>query len=92
MRERGLVRDRTYQLVMASFVTTGRAPHYADIARELSVPPEEGKRLLHDLMDATRMPMWLHPGTDLIASFAPFSNIPTQYRLTIDGHQRWFAQ
>lgn len=84
--------DRTYQFILETFVKSGQAPHYTEIAREFSVSPDEGKRLLHDLMDGTRMPMWLYPGTDLIASFAPFNNLPTQYRITIDGHQRWFAQ
>jgi len=36
--------------------------------------------------------MWLFPDTDYISSFAPFSNLPTQYRLTIGGEQKWFAQ
>ncbi|MBW2204290.1 MAG: hypothetical protein JRF52_09395 [Deltaproteobacteria bacterium] len=38
------------------------------------------------------VPGWLFPNTDLIASFAPFNNLPTQYRITIDGHQKWFGQ
>lgn len=84
--------DRTYHFILECFVRSGQAPHYTDIAAEFSVPPEEGKRLLHDLMDNTKMPIWLYPGTDLIASFAPFNNLPTQYRITIDGHQKWFAQ
>jgi hypothetical protein len=84
--------DRTYHFIMSCFLRTGQAPHYTEIAREFSVSPDEGKQLLHDLMDHTPIPMWLYPGTDLIASFAPFNNLPTQYRVTIDGHQRWFAQ
>ena len=28
----------------------------------------------------------------LIASFAPFNNLPTQYRISIDGQHKWFAQ
>ena len=35
---------------------------------------------------------WLFPDTDYIASFAPFSNLPTQYRITIDGQHGWFGQ
>ena len=27
-----------------------------------------------------------------IVSFAPFHNLPTQYRITVDGEQKWFAQ
>jgi len=83
--------DRTYHFIMESFVRQGQAPHYTGIAREFSVPPEEGRRLLHELM-TTSLPIWLYPETDLIASFAPFNNLPTQYRITIDGQQKWFAQ
>jgi hypothetical protein len=35
---------------------------------------------------------WLHPETDYIASFPPLNNLPTQYRITVGGEQRWFAQ
>ncbi|MBI1920614.1 MAG: hypothetical protein HYS23_05995 [Geobacter sp.] len=84
--------DRTYHFILESFVREGKAPHYTEIAREFSIHPDEGKRLLHDLMDGTKMPIWLYPGTDLIASFAPFNNLPTQYRITVDGYQKWFAQ
>ena len=28
----------------------------------------------------------------MIASLAPFNNLPNQYRITIDGEQKWFAQ
>jgi len=38
------------------------------------------------------LPNWLVPDTDYIASFAPFSNIPTQYLVSVDGQQRWYAQ
>jgi hypothetical protein len=84
--------DRTYHFIMETFVKRGHGPHFTEIAREFSVPPEEGKRLLHELMDDTKLPIWLYPKTDLIASFAPFNNFPTQYRITIGGQQKWFAQ
>ncbi|MFZ2445607.1 MAG: hypothetical protein WAW37_04565 [Syntrophobacteraceae bacterium] len=83
--------DKTYHFIMGYFIEHGYAPHFTEIAREFSVPPDEGRRLLHDLMD-TKLPIWLYPKTDLIASFAPFNNIPTQYRITVDGEQKWFAQ
>jgi len=83
--------DRTYHYIMTTFAATGRAPHYTDIAREFGVSPEEGRKFLHELM-GTGMAMWLHPGTDLVASFAPFNNLPTHYRITVDGRQDWFAQ
>lgn len=85
------VMDQTYHFVLQTMVKRGFAPHYTEIARALSVPPEGGKKLLHDLM-GTGIPAWLHPGTDHIASFAPLNNLPTQYRVSVEGHQKWFAQ
>ena len=84
--------DRTYNYILQTFVKRGYAPHFTEIAREFSVRPDEGKKLLHELMDDTKLPIWLYPGTDLIASFAPFNNLPTQYRISVDGQQKWFAQ
>jgi hypothetical protein len=83
--------DKTYLFIMNGFIATGRAPHYTDIAAEFSVSPDDGKRLLHDLM-AAGLPSWLHPETDLIASFAPFNNLPTHYKVSVNGEQNWFAQ
>jgi len=83
--------DQTYQFIMETFVKRGNGPHFTEIVKEFSVHPEEGKRFLHELMQ-TKMPIWLYPNTDLIASFAPFNNLPTQYRITVDGEQKWFAQ
>ena len=84
-------RDKTYHFIMDTFVRRGYAPHYTEIASKFGVGPEDGRRMLHDLM-SLNSPMWLYPNTDLIASFAPFNNIPTQYLVSIDGHQQWFAQ
>lgn len=84
--------DRTFDFIMATFIERGDAPHYTEIAKELGVSPEEGRRLLHDLFGTKIMPMWLYPGTDLIVSFAPFNSLPNQYRIRVDGQQRWFGQ
>ena len=83
--------DRTYHFILETFVKRGYAPHYTEIAKVFSVRPEEGKKFLHELMDV-KLPIWLYPNTDLIASYAPFNNLPTQYRITVDGQQKWFAQ
>ena len=82
---------KMFHAIMVGFVQTGRAPHYAELARPLSVPPEEARQALHQLVNMG-LPTWLHPHTDYIASFAPFSNIPTQYLVSVDGKQRWYAQ
>ena len=83
--------DRTYHYILETIVARGQAPHYTEIAAHFAVSPDEGRRILHDLM-AAGLPNWLHPGTDLIASFAPFNNLPTHYRVSVDGEQKWFAQ
>ena len=82
--------DRTFHIIIKRMVETGQAPHYTELASELRVTPEEGKKALHDLF-SEMIPGWLFPNTDFITSFAPFNNLPTQYRLTIDGQQKWFG-
>ncbi len=83
--------DRTFFFITKYMVENGRAPFYTEIAAELGVSVEEGRKALHDLM-AKGVPGWLFPGTDYISSFAPFSNLPTQYRITINGEQKWYGQ
>jgi hypothetical protein len=83
--------DRTFHLIMKRMVESGQAPHYTEIASEMGIPVEEGRKVLRDLF-AAGIPGWLFPDTDLITSFAPFNNLPTQYRITIDGQQKWFGQ
>ena len=83
--------DRTFQIIMKQMMETGQAPHYTEIASQLDVPVEEGRKLLHALF-TPGFPGWLFPNTDYICSFPPFNNLPTQYRITIDGQQKWFAQ
>ena len=83
--------DRTFYIILKRMVETGQSPFYTEIATELGVSPEEGRKALHDLF-SEMIPAWLYPKTDIISSFAPFNNLPTQYRLTIDGEQKWFGQ
>jgi len=83
--------DRTFHVVMKRMVETGQAPFYTELAQELGLSVEEGRQRLHDLF-SSRIAGWLHPGTDLIVSFAPFNNLPTQYRISVDGRQSWFGQ
>jgi len=83
--------DRTFQIIMKHLMETGKAPHYTEIADELHVPVEQGRKALHELF-SPGFPAWLFPNTDYICSFPPFSNLPTQYRITIGGQQKWFGQ
>ena len=83
--------DQAFQRLMRSLVESGRALHYAELSTEVSCSVEEGRQLLLAVMQAYPIG-WLHPDTDYIVSFPPFHNLPTQYRVSIDGHQQWFAQ
>ena len=83
--------DRTFHFIMKRMVETGRAPFYTEIAAELGASMEEGRKALHDLF-SEMIPGWLFPNSDLITSLAPLNNLPTQYRVTIDEEQKWFAQ
>jgi hypothetical protein len=83
--------DRTFHVIMKRMVESGQAPFYTELAAALGLSVKEGRKVLHDLF-SSGIPGWLYPRTDLIVSFAPFNNLPTQYRITIDGQQKWFGQ
>ncbi len=83
--------DRTYSFITRYMVENGRAPFHTEIAAELGLSPVEGRQALHDLMEAG-VPAWLFPNTDYISSFSPFSSLPTQYRISIGGEQKWYGQ
>jgi hypothetical protein len=83
--------DKAFHIIIKRMVETGQAPFYTELASELGLSVEEGRKTLHDLFSAG-IAGWLYPRTDHIASFGPFSNLPTQYRITIDGQQKWFGQ
>jgi hypothetical protein len=84
--------DKTYSVIIRGFVETGQAPDYTEIAAELGVSPEEGRLALRKLFSVRAVPGWLYPKVDTVVSMAPFNNLPTQYRVTIEGEQKWFAQ
>src|SRR5262244_1472910 len=83
--------DQMFARIMRGLVDTGRAPHYAELSRVMGLTVPDGRQLLHDVMQAYPIG-WLHPDTDYIASFPPLNNLPTQYRVTVRGEQKWFAQ
>ena len=84
--------DKVFHIILSRMVETGQAPHYMEIASELGVSPEEGRKALQELFSTPMFPAWLYPNTDYIVSFPPFNNLPTQHRITIDGQQKWFGQ
>jgi hypothetical protein len=83
--------DQAFHFIMRRMVETGQAPFYTEIAADLGLSVPEGRKILHELFSAG-IPGWLFPHTDYITSFAPFNHLPTQYRITIDGQQKWFGQ
>ncbi len=84
--------DKTYHFIITKFKETGVAPHYTQIADALNLSMEEGRQTLHELISIGIPGTWMAPDTDYIGSFAPFSNLPTQYRISVDGEQKWFGQ
>lgn len=91
MKEPGKM-DRIFHIIMKRLVETGQAPHFTELAAELGMPAEEGRKAVHALFALPMFPGWLFPKTDYITSFPPFNNLPTQYRITVSGRQNWFAQ
>jgi hypothetical protein len=83
--------DKVFHHIMRSFIETGQAPHYAELAVAMGVSVETGRQLFHEL-EATGISFFMHPETDQIVSLAPFNNLPNQYRISIEGEQKWFAQ
>jgi len=83
---------KTFHFIVELMIDAGQAPNHMEIAAELGVSPTEGRKVLRKLFSSLGFPGWLDPKTDNIASFAPFSNSPNNYRLTIDGEQKWFGQ
>ena len=83
--------DQAFHTIMKRMMESGQAPFYTELASELGISVEEGRKTLHDLF-SSGIPGWLYPRTDLIVSFAPFNNLPTQYRITVEGQQKWFGQ
>jgi hypothetical protein len=83
--------DRIHHLILEAFVATGHAPGLAALAAGLGVEPAAARGLLHELV-ATGLPVWLQPGAETIASCAPFNEVPTPYRASVDGQPGWFAQ
>ena len=76
---------------MSSLVDTGQAPHYSELATALGCPIEEGRQIVHDLAGAASASIRLNPDTDWIATFSPLSLIPTPFKISVDGEQKWFG-
>ena len=90
MQEASLV-QRAYSAVAEQFVKTGRAPHYTELAGTLGLTPEDARQLEHKAAESA-LACWFVKETDYVESWAPFSNVPTHYLVTIKGEQKWYGQ
>lgn len=90
MKENELV-QRAYTAVIEHFVETGRAPHYTELADTLGLQPEEARQVQHKAAESS-IACWFIKDTDYIESWAPFSNVPTHFFVTINGVQKWYGQ
>ena len=83
---------RVYHVVMSWFVKTGRAPHFTDLAVEIGVDADRALELQTEMLETIGGPHWADSGSGLIACFDPFSNMPTQYHISVDGKQNWYGE
>ena len=83
--------QQAYTYILEHLVNTGRAPHFTELAAALDITSDEARDVQEKAADAG-VGCWISHDTDYIASWAPFSNIPTQYFVTIEGKQIWYAQ
>ena len=83
--------QRAYSTIIRHTVENGVAPHYTELARILGVTPDEARDIQREAAGAA-VGCWISADTDYIHSFAPFSNLPTQYRVSVDGEQKWYGQ
>jgi hypothetical protein len=85
--------QRAYTRVLEHFIEYGRAPHYIELAKILDVQIDEARVLVRDTAAVAPIAScWLSHDTDYIESWAPFSNIPTHLKITIEGEQKWYGQ
>ncbi len=92
MAEQAMI-QRAFTTILEGFVANGRAPHYTELADALDISPDAARELQRDA--ATAAPAascWLAHDTDHIESWAPFSNVPTHFRLSVDGVPKWYGQ
>ncbi len=85
--------QRAFTTILEHFVATGRARHYAELADVLDIGMEEAREVQRAAVEASPMAgCWLAHDTDNIESWAPFSNVPTHYLVSVDGVQKWYGQ
>jgi hypothetical protein len=92
MADQDLV-QRGFTTILEHFVSSGRAPHYTELADELGIGMEEARVLQTEAANAAPIAgYWLSRDTDFIESWAPFSNVPTHHLISVDGVPGWYGQ
>jgi hypothetical protein len=85
--------QRAFTTILEHFVAKGRAPHYAELAGALAISSDEAREVQQAAVEAAPIAScWLVHDTDYIESWAPFSNVPTHYLISVDGKQKWYGQ
>jgi hypothetical protein len=85
--------QRAFTTILEHFVATGRAPHYTELSDLLGIGVQEAREVQRAAVEASPIAgCWMAHDTDHIESWAPFSNIPTHYLISVDGIQRWYGQ
>jgi hypothetical protein len=77
---------RMYHASITHNVSDVRAPHYAELAKELSLSPEDARVGLHDLEKAGVPGFWLEPNTDLIGALARLKSPRRAHQSDYIGH------
>ncbi len=83
--------QRAYTTVLEQLIKTGRAPHYTELGNILGLRPDEAKQAQRAAAESS-IGCWFVQDTDYVESWAPFSNVPTHYLVTIEGEQKWYGQ
>jgi hypothetical protein len=83
--------QKAYTSIVKHFIRTGRAPHYTELSETLGLHPDKARLLQREAAEAS-VACWFVQDTDYIESWAPFSNVPTPYLVTVKGEQKWYGQ
>ena len=89
--EKGSLVPEAYTAVVENFIKTGRAPHFTELAERLNLTPEEARQIQHKAAESA-IACWFVKDTDYVESWAPFSNVPTHHRISVQGEQKWYGQ
>jgi hypothetical protein len=71
-------------------VETGNAPDRAELAAQLGIDELEVPSVINNLFEAG-YPGWLDDDGEIV-TICPLSNRPNQYKISVDGEQKWFGQ